>query len=125
MNFRAIIADDEAHARFRVRELLADAGDVEIVGEAASGRQTLEVIRQQRPDLVFLDVQMPPPSGVALLRELAPDCRPCTIFITAHEGHALDAFALRAVDYLLKPFSSERFHEALNRVREFIGTTSG
>lgn len=125
MNLRAIIADDEAPARFRVRELLADAGDVEILGEVANGRQALEAIRQQRPDLMFLDVQMPPPSGVELLQELAPECRPCTIFITAHEGHALDAFALRAVDYLLKPFTAERFHEAVGRAREFIATTSG
>jgi two-component system LytT family response regulator len=124
MNLRAIIADDEAPARFRVRELLADAGDVEILAEVTNGRQALEAIRQQRPDLIFLDVQMPPPSGVALLKELAPECRPCTIFITAHEGHALQAFELRAVDFLLKPFSAERFHEALNRAREHIATTS-
>lgn len=125
MNLRAIIADDEAPARFRVRELLADAGDIEVVAEVANGRQALDVIREQRPDLIFLDVQMPPPSGVALLRELAPECRPCTIFITAHEDHALEAFALRAVDYLLKPFSAERFHEALGRARELIAATSG
>jgi two-component system, LytTR family, response regulator len=125
MNLRAIIADDEAPARFRVRELLADAGDVEIIAEVVNGRQALDAIRQQRPDLVFLDVQMPAPSGIALLQELAPECRPCAIFITAHEDHAVEAFALRAVDYLLKPFSVERFHEALGRARESIAATSG
>jgi two-component system, LytTR family, response regulator len=125
MNLRAIIADDEGPARFRVRELLADAGDVEIIGDAGTGKDTLEMLRLHRPDLLFLDVQMPPPTGVALLRELAPECRPCTIFLTAYEDHAVDAFALRAVDYLLKPFTAERFHEALGRAREFVRATTG
>ena len=122
MSIRAIIADDEPPARFRISELLADAGDVEIVAEVATGHEALKAIRDHQPDLVFLDVQMPSPTGVALLRELAPECRPCTIFTTAHQEHALDAFSLRATDYLLKPFSGERFHEALNRAREFIAT---
>lgn len=121
---RVLIADDEPPARFRVRELLAGMGDVEIIAETTSGRDTLKALREQRPDLLFLDVQMPPPSGVTLLRELAPDARPCTIFTTAHEDHALDAFALRAVDYLLKPFTGERFHDALSRAREFLEMTA-
>lgn len=117
---RALIADDEPPARFRVRELLAAAGDVEIIAETTSGRDTLDALHRLRPELLFLDVQMPPPSGVALLRELAPAARPCTIFTTAHEDHALDAFALRAVDYLLKPFTGERFHDALARARDHL-----
>lgn len=125
MNIRAIIADDEAPARFRIRELLADAGDVEVLTEAINGRDALSLIRQHRPDLVFLDIQMPSPTGIDLLREIAPESRPFTIFITAHENHALRAFELRAVDYLLKPFSAERFHEALGRVREVIAGTTG
>lgn len=120
MTIRALIADDEPPARFRIRELLADAADVAIVAETANGRETLEAVRQHKPDLMFLDVQMPPPNGVALLRELAPESRPCTIFTTAHDDHALDAFALRAIDYLLKPFTGERFHDALARAREFL-----
>lgn len=125
MNLRAIIADDEAPARFRIRELLADAGDVEVLHEANNGRETLGLIRQHRPDLVFLDVQMPPPTGTDLLREIAPETRPCTVFVTAYESHALQAFDLRAVDYLLKPFTAERFHEALGRARDFVTNTAG
>lgn len=125
MILRAVIADDEPPARFRVRELLADAADIEVVAEAATGRETLSAIREYRPNLLFLDVQMPAPSGVALLRELAPASRPWTIFITAHEHHALDAFALRAIDYLLKPFPAARFHEAVERVREQLAIDAG
>lgn len=124
MTIRALIADDEPPARFRIRELLADAPDVAIVAETTSGRETLEAVRQHKPNLMFLDVQMPPPNGVALLRELALENRPCTIFTTAHDDHALDAFALRAIDYLLKPFTGERFHDALARAREFLATSS-
>ena len=125
MTLRALIADDESPARLRVGELLADAGDVEVVAEAVTGRKALEMIRQFRPDLLFLDVEMPDPRGVDLLRELAPDTRPCTVFVTAHEHHALDAFALRAIDYLLKPFSADRFHQALQRAREFLAAQGG
>lgn len=125
MNLRALIADDEPPARFRVRELLTDAGDVEILGEAGNGRDTLSLLRQHRPELLLLDVQMPAPTGVELLRELPPEQRPCTIFVTAYENHALPAFDLRAVDYLLKPFSAERFHEALGRAREAVARSAG
>jgi two-component system LytT family response regulator len=113
---RTLIADDEAPARARLRHLLAAHPDVEIAGEAATGIQTMEFSGQLRPDLLLLDVQMPGCTGIDVAACLAAP-RPHIVFCTAFDEHAVDAFELAAVDYLLKPVSRARLAQALERVR--------
>jgi two-component system LytT family response regulator len=121
MKIRAIIVDDEPLARARVRRMLADEPEVQVVGECANGAQAIASLREQRPELVFLDVQMPEVSGFDVLRALPPDHWPAAvIFVTAHDQHALEAFEVHAVDYLLKPFKESRFRQALLRARQRI-----
>ena len=115
---RALVADDEDLAREGVRVLLADEADIQLVGETVNGPDTVDAIRNQTPDLVFLDVQMPGFNGFEVL-ELAADVHlPVVIFVTAYDRYAVKAFDAHAVDYLLKPLSHARFQEALKRVRE-------
>ncbi len=114
---RALIVDDEALARERLRELLAAAPDVEVSGEAANGEQALARIAELRPDLVFLDIQMPGASGLEVAACL-PRPRPRIIFCTAFDQYAVDAFELHAVDYLLKPVNRVRLAHALDRLRD-------
>ena len=118
MNLRVIIADDEPLARERVCSLLVDEPDLEIVAECSNGAQTLKSIQDLKPDLVFLDVQMPRLNGFEVLEALEPNQIPVVIFTTAHDEHALRAFEVNALDYLLKPFKPERFKKALHRARE-------
>lgn len=118
MTLRALIVDDEAVARRRVRRLLHKEPDVEVVGECADGAAAVEAIAAERPDLVFLDVQMPERDGFEVLQQLPRAALPAFVFVTAFDRYALRAFEVHAVDYLLKPFTAERFHEALARVRE-------
>ena len=113
---RVLIADDEAPARARLRQLLASHADVEIAGEAETGPQTMELASQTAPDLLLLDIQMPGCSGIDVAACL-PQPRPHIIFCTAFDQHAVDAFELHAVDYLLKPISRARLAQALDRVR--------
>lgn len=112
--WKVLIVDDEKPARVRVRDLLAERTDL-IVSECASGVDALTVIDSFAPDLLFLDVQMPELDGFALLRQLAPDRMPVTIFITAYDRYAVRAFEAHALDYLTKPFTDERFELALSR----------
>ena len=118
---RALIVDDEPLAVDNVRIALAAFPDVEVVGECGSGRAAVEAITRARPDLVFLDVQMPSLDGFGVIEEVGPDAMPHVIFVTAYDEHALRAFEVNAVDYLLKPFDDERFEacvlHALARVR--------
>ena len=114
---RTIIVDDEPLARQGIRLRLQREKDVDIVGEAGDGRAAVGMIRSLRPDLVFLDVQMPAMTGFDVLGELSNDPLPVIIFVTAHDQFALRAFEVDAVDYLLKPFTQERFDEALQRAR--------
>ena len=115
---RVLIVDDEEPARRKIRRLLSGETDVEIVGEAATGTEAIEAIRQLTPDLVFLDVQIPPPNGFGIIDALGRDNAPDVIFVTAFDEHALRAFEVRALDYLLKPVTPGRFREALDRARE-------
>ncbi|MFH3481203.1 LytR/AlgR family response regulator transcription factor [Xanthobacter variabilis] len=112
---RVLIADDEPLARRAMRRLVAGRDDVEIVGEAESVAQTLELIAATRPHLVFLDIRLNGGDGFDLLA--AVDEPPKVIFVTAHAEYAVEAFAVDAVDYLLKPVAPERFHAALDRVQ--------
>lgn len=116
----ALIVDDEPLARERLRELLDDRHDVTVVGEADDGLDAVELIRDKRPDLVFLDVQMPGMSGIDVVEEVGREEMPVTVFVTAYDQYAIKAFDLAAIDYLLKPFDDERFEEALTRARERI-----
>jgi two-component system LytT family response regulator len=118
MTLRALIVDDEAVARRRVRRLLQKEVDVQVVGECADGAAAVEAITDERPDLVFLDVQMPELDGFEVLQRLPPRRLPAFVFVTAFDRYALRAFEVHAVDYLLKPFTAERFQQALARVRE-------
>ncbi len=115
---RVLIADDEPLARERLRDLLAARDDVTLVAECADGAEAVAAIRAHRPDLALLDVQMPEPDGVGVLEALAPEERPAVVFVTAHDRYALRAFDLHAIDYLLKPFSDDRFDEALGRAAD-------
>ncbi len=115
MSLRALIVDDEELARLVVREHLAAHGDIEILGEAANGFEAVKLAAELKPDLVFLDVQMPKLDGFEVLALL--EGQPSVIFVTAFDQHALKAFDAHAVDYLLKPFSKERFDAALDKAR--------
>ena len=115
---RAVIADDEPLARRGVRQLLAPHPDVAIVAEARNGSETVRVLRELKPDLLFLDVQMPELDGFDVLREIGATRMPAVIFVTAHDEFAVRAFDAHALDYLVKPLEEARFTEALERTRE-------
>ena len=117
---RVLVVDDELLARERITDLLAHEPDVEIVGTADNGNTAIDAIRGTRPDLVFLDVQMPGKTGLDVVREIGPDAMPATIFVTAFDQYALRAFDLAALDYLVKPFDDERFEQAFRRARQLI-----
>jgi len=117
---RTVIVDDEPLARERMRSLLDTEEDVEIVGEAKDGVEAVETILGQSPDLVFLDVQMPKLDGFEVIQTVGAERMPPVVFVTAYDQHALRAFEVQALDYLLKPFDSERFQGALRRVRRQI-----
>jgi two-component system LytT family response regulator len=118
MNLRVIIADDEPLARERVRSFLAEEKDVQIVAECANGADTVKAIEKLTPDLLFLDVQMPRLNGFEVIEALGPGKIPAIIFTTAHDEHAIRAFEVNALDYLLKPCTEQRFKKALQRARE-------
>lgn len=117
---RVLIADDEELARQRLEDLLRKEGGVEIAGIAENGQNAVEAIHSLRPDLVFLDVQMPGRTGIEVVRTVGPESMPPTIFVTAYDRYALEAFQVAAVDYLVKPFDDERFEQAFRRARRLI-----
>ncbi|NNE34347.1 MAG: response regulator transcription factor [Rhodothermales bacterium] len=121
MSLRVLIVDDEPLARDTLRLLLESHGDVEIVGECGDGLEAIETIRSERPDVVFLDVQMPGCNGFEVVERVGPQNMPITVFATAYDSYALKAFDASALDYLLKPFDDERFEMALERAREAVG----
>jgi len=117
---RTLIVDDEALARTGVRKHLQAHPDVQIIGDCASGTDAVAAIRNDRPDLVFLDVQMPDLGGFGVIEEIGPDQMPAVIFVTAFDEFALKAFESRALDYLLKPIRKERMDQALARIRDVL-----
>lgn len=119
---RTLVVDDEKPALMRIVDLLEKQADVEIAGMGRHGREAIQMIRLHAPDLLFLDIQMPGMDGFEVLRELAPEQRPLTIFVTGYDKYAIPAFEAHALDYLLKPFSDERFEAALERARSYIRT---
>ncbi|HTI70823.1 MAG TPA: LytTR family DNA-binding domain-containing protein [Candidatus Limnocylindria bacterium] len=120
MKIRVLIVDDEPLARQRVRLLLEEEPDVESIGESGDGFEAVDQIQTTKPDLVFLDVQMPDMDGFEVLRRVPQAGLPVVIFTTANDQHALRAFEVNALDYLLKPFKPTRFKEAVQRARELI-----
>lgn len=124
---KVIIADDEVPARKRLRKLLqecAHAESIEIIGEASDGVQALELLSSRQADIVFLDIQMPGHDGFEVLDRLPPDRRPVVVFVTAFDEYAIRAFDANAVDYLLKPISSQRLDDAIGRAKKLIGTNT-
>ncbi len=117
---RALIIDDEPVARGYLRDLIHESEEVRVVGEAANGIEAVERIKKERPDLIFLDIQMPEMDGFEVLTRLDPDFLPLIIFLTAHDTYALQAFEAKALDYLLKPFDRPRFRKALDKAVELI-----
>lgn len=117
---RVLVVDDEPLARERLEELLAHEEGVELAGTAGSGAEAVQAIRTLRPDIVFLDVQMPGMTGLDVVRAIGVHDMPATIFATAYDRHAVEAFDLAAVDYLVKPYDDERFEQAFRRARRHV-----
>jgi two-component system, LytTR family, response regulator len=115
---RAVIADDEPLARARLRRLLGHEPGVDVIAECATGCEAADAMRRTRPDVLFLDVQMPDVDGFGALNQVPPAERPLIVFVTAYSSHAVRAFEEQALDYLLKPISAERLHDAVGRVRQ-------
>jgi two-component system LytT family response regulator len=118
---QAVLADDEVLARQKLRQLLRDESGIEIVGECASATETVELVRTAKPELLFLDIRMPGMDGFDIIGALAGEQEvqmPAIIFTTAYDQYALRAFEVHAVDYLLKPFTPNRLHSAIQRARE-------
>ena len=118
---RTLVVDDEPVARQVLRDELAAFGDIEIAGEAANGNEALSAIATLKPDLVFLDLQMPGMGGFDVIRQLPPGTLPIVIIVTAYDQHAIRAFEAGALDYLLKPVSRERLEKAVDRARALRG----
>jgi two-component system LytT family response regulator len=117
---RTLIVDDEPLARERLRTLLQQESDIEILGECGDGRQAVSAITEHAPDLVFLDIQMPGMDGFGVLQSITDRPLPGVIFVTAYDQYALQAFEVHALDYLLKPFTARRFQKALSRARQDV-----
>jgi two-component system, LytTR family, response regulator len=121
---QVLIADDEPLARERLRTLLTGEDWLDIVAECQNGQEAAESILKLQPDLVFLDIQMPGATGFDVIEAVGPDKMPLVVFVTAFDKYALKAFDVHALDYLLKPFDRERFHQALERARQQIDRRS-
>jgi two-component system LytT family response regulator len=118
MMIKTLIVDDEPLARQRVRQLIVDEPNFEVIGEAGNGLEAVTLIETLNPDLVLLDIQMPELDGFGVIEAIGVEQMPPTLFVTAYDAHALKAFEVHAMDYLLKPIDKERFRQALSWVRE-------
>ena len=120
MSFRALIIDDEPIARHSIARLLQLDSEIELLGECGDGATAMRAIRELSPDLIFLDIQMPEMSGIDVIASVGSNAMPATVFVTAHEKYAVRAFEANAVDYLVKPFSRERFDVTLRRAKQRV-----
>ena len=120
MRIKTIIVDDEPLARERISQLLSKESEIEIVAECGDGLAAISAINEHQTDLLFLDVQMPEVSGFDVLRELNEETMPAVIFVTAFDQYTVKAFDAHAIDYLLKPFSEERFRQAISRAHQHL-----
>jgi two-component system, LytTR family, response regulator len=125
MPWTTLIVDDEPLAREGLRMLLSEDPDVTAIHQAKDGREAIIAIRKARPDLVFLDVQMPEMDGLAVVREIGVERMPAVVFVTAHDQYAIRAFEINAIDYLLKPVTRERFAQALARAKARLQSQPG
>jgi len=125
MSLRAVVVDDEAPARAKLRRYLATADGLEWVGEAGGGVEAIALIRRLRPDVVFLDISMPGMDGFAVLQALGEPLPAEIVFVTAHDTHAVRAFEVHAFDYLLKPVGPQRFDRLVTRLRRLLVPTAG
>ena len=117
---RVLIVDNKELGRLRVQDLVRQENGAQVVGEAADGEAAVNAIRTLKPDLVFLDVQMPKKSGLDVVKEIGAEQMPATIFVTAYDRYAIQAFDIAALDYLVKPFDDERFEQAFRRARRSL-----
>jgi two-component system, LytTR family, response regulator len=124
LKIRTLVVDDEVLGRKRIKKLLELQSDIEVVGEASNGVEALVLLEKTQPDLIFLDVQMPELNGFEMLAQVSPQDIPLTIFVTAYDQYALQAFNTSAIDYLLKPFDDDRFDGALARARTYLKGSS-
>jgi two-component system LytT family response regulator len=120
MNLSAVIVDDEKAGRQSVRDACRAHPDIEVVAECESGEDAIRIIREARPQLAFLDVQMKPLTGIQVAAQLPAEVTPAIVFVTAYDRYAVRAFDVNAVDYLLKPFDQDRFGRTLDRVRRRV-----
>jgi two-component system LytT family response regulator len=123
MPLTVLIVDDEPLAREGLRMLLADDPEIAAVQDAKNGREAVQRVREGRPDLVFLDVQMPEMDGFSVIHEIGPEQMPAVVFVTAHDQYAIRAFEINAIDYLLKPVTGERFAQSLARAKVRLRTS--
>lgn len=119
-HIRTIIVDDEPAARAHLARLLAQDAEIEVIAECRNGQEAIEAVNKHRPDLLFLDVQMPQMNGLEAVERIPADRMPFVVFVTAHDQYALKAFDLNAVDYLLKPYDDERFFSSLEKAKKHI-----
>jgi two-component system LytT family response regulator len=122
MPWTTLIVDDEPLAREGLRMLLAEDSEIAAIHEAKDGREAIAALRRERPDLVFLDVQMPEIDGFSVVQEIGAERMPAVVFVTAHDQYAIRAFEINAIDYLLKPVTRERFTQALTRAKARLQT---
>ena len=120
MSLRTVIADDEPLARERLKLLLAPDGEIEIVAECRTGGEVVSALKTRRTDLLFLDIQMPGKDGFDVIEDVGLPNMPMTVFVTAHNEYAVEAFEVHALDYLVKPIEQKRLHEALDRVKRRV-----
>jgi two-component system, LytTR family, response regulator len=120
MRLRTLIADDEPLARERLKLLLASDPDLDIVAECRNGSEVVTLLKSTRPDLLFLDIQMPGKNGFEVIEEIGLAHMPITVFVTAHNEHAVEAFEVHALDYLVKPIERKRLKETMARVKERV-----
>lgn len=120
LKIRAIVVDDESLAREVLLVMLGNDSEIEVIAECRNGREAVKIIREQSPDVVFLDIQMPELDGFQVVEEIGAERMPVTVFVTAYDKHALRAFEAHALDYLLKPFDYDRFESALQRAKNFV-----
>jgi two-component system LytT family response regulator len=122
MKYRVLIVDDEPLARRGVALRLQGHEDLDVIGESSNGRDAIDFIHEHKPDLVFLDIQMPMMNGIEVMRSLGPDVDPFVIFLTAFDQYVMRAFEVHAIDYLLKPVDDARFNASLNHARRVLGS---
>lgn len=122
MNLKTLIVDDEAPARRRMAQLLREEPDCELLGQAENGAEAIELIRSLRPNLVLLDIQLKDKTGFEVMQAVGSEYQGTLIFITAFDEHAIQAFEINAIDYLLKPYKTSRFKEAVERARRLLSS---